>query len=138
MRNDMRAPYLKIVALVLVLLLANSVPSLSARGVLTYSLDVAGMDKGVNPGDDFFSYANGDWMKATKIPEDRSSYGTFDLVIEEVNQETVGLIKEADKSPAGSEARQVGDYYEAYMNEKAIEAKSLSPVKAELDEINAL
>ena len=134
----MRATYQRIVTLILVLLLATNVPSLSAQGSKAHGLDMAGMDKGVNPGDDFFGYANGAWMKTTAIPNDRSSYGAVDALAEEVNRQTTDLIKEAGKSASGSEARKVGDYYEAYMNEKAIEDKGLSPLKAELGEINSI
>ena len=38
-------------------------------------LDTAGMDRSVKPGDDFFDYANGTWLKQTEIPADRSTYG---------------------------------------------------------------
>ena len=137
----MRAKYFKLISLLLVSLLVggSSYRALPVRGASDWHvIDVAGMDKSVNPGDDFFAYANGDWLKSTKIPEDRASYGTFDLVIEEVNQETADLIKGASKSPIGSEAHKVGDYYDAYMDVKAIEAKGLSPLKAELDEINSI
>src|SRR6185295_1205769 len=112
----MRATYQRIVTLILVLLLATNVPSLSAQGSKAHGLDMAGMDKGVNPGDDFFGYANGAWMKTTAIPNDRSSYGAVDVLAEEVNRQTADLIKEAGKSASGSEARKVGDYYEAFMN----------------------
>jgi putative endopeptidase len=132
----MRSTYLKIVALLLVLLLVNSAPLLSAQRA--HGLDLSGMDKSVNPGDDFFAYVNGDWIKTTKIPEDRASYGIFDMLAEEANQQTADLIKEASKAANGTEERKVGDYYDAYMNEKAIEEKGLTPLKAELDEINSI
>ncbi len=135
----MRVTYIKqSVALALVFLLAGSMLRAVPTADKAHGLDLAGMDKSVNPGDDFFAYANGDWMKATKIPEDRSSYGVFDELAEEANKQTSDLIKEASKSPAGTEARMVGDYYDAYMNEKAIEEKGLSPLKAELEEINSI
>ena len=136
----MRANYLKITALLLTLLLVGNSPRALSTGAgnAMHGLDVTGMDKSVNPGDDFFGYSNGNWMKATKIPEDRASYGVFDALAEESNQQTADLIREASKSASGSEARMVGDYYDAYMNEQAIESKGLSPLKAELDEIKAV
>src|ERR1043166_3083039 len=97
----MRTTHFKIISLTLVLLLAGA-----SRA---HGLDVAGMDKSVNPGDDFFAYANGVWLKETKIPEDRASYGVFDALAEEANQQTADLIREAGKSAAGPEARLVGD-----------------------------
>lgn len=135
----MRATYFKIVPLALVLLLAGSIHPAIPLGAddKTHGLDLAGMDKSVNPGDDFFGYANGGWMKRTPIPNDRSSYGVFDILAEAANRRTADLIKEASKSAKDSEASKVGDYYDAYMDEKAIEAKGLSPLKAELQEIAA-
>ncbi|MDX6695916.1 MAG: putative endopeptidase [Blastocatellia bacterium] len=136
----MRATYLKLVSLALVLLLAGGIPRAVTLAVAneTHGLDLAGIDKSVHPGDDFFAYTNGEWMKKTPIPNDRSSYGVFDIVAEEANRRTADLIKEAGKSAGNAEARQVGDYYEAYMDEKAIEAKGLSPLKAELQQINSV
>ncbi|HEY0324307.1 MAG TPA: M13 family metallopeptidase [Pyrinomonadaceae bacterium] len=133
----MRVTYLKSFLLA-ALLLANSISPISAQRARTSGLDTTGMDRSVNPGDDFFGYANGGWIKATPIPNDRSSYGVFDILAEEANQRNADLIKQASKSARGTEASKVGDYYEAYMDEQAIEAKGLSPVKAELQQIAAL
>jgi len=106
----------------------------------TRGTDLAGMDKTVHPGDDFYRFANGGWMDATPIPPDRSSYGGFSILEEEVNKRTAALIQEAGKSKAaaGSEAAQVGAYYDAYMDEKSIERKGLTPLRPELDEIRAI
>ncbi|HYX28270.1 MAG TPA: M13 family metallopeptidase, partial [Pyrinomonadaceae bacterium] len=90
-----------------------------------------------DPGDDFFSYANGTWFRAAQIPADRSSYGAFDAVAEKVNQRTADIIKEADKSN-DAETRKIGDYYDAFMDENAIESKGLNPIKSELDEIGSI
>jgi putative endopeptidase len=137
----MRATYLKKIAtLALVFLLSGSaLPAVSLWSVdQTHGLDLAGIDKSVDPGDDFFGYTNGEWMKTTPIPNDRSSYGVFDMVAEEANRRTADLIKEAGKSAKDAEARMVGDYYDAYMNEKAIEDKGLTPLQGELQQINAV
>ena len=136
----MRVTYLKIISLALVFMLAGSIPpAVPLAGVdKTHGLDLAGMDKSVDPGDDFFGYTNGEWLKTTPIPNDRSSYGVFDILAEEANRRTSDLIKEAGKSANDAEARLVGDYYDAYMDEKAIESKGLSPLKAELQQINAI
>src|SRR5215831_14421498 len=135
-KNKVRAMYLKLSAAVLALLLANANLLLSSRVAVTaQSLDVAGMDKSVDPGDDFFRYANGSWFKAAQIPGDRPSYGAFDLIAEKVNARTADLIKEAGKSAKDAEARKIGDYYDAFMDENAIERRGLTPIKPELDEI---
>src|SRR4051794_35328709 len=78
----------------------------------------------LRPGDDFFAWANGDWLTKTEIPADRSSWGAMGALAEETNQRIVKMIEDlaADKK-AGPEARKVSDYYRAYMNEAAIEGK---------------
>src|SRR6266496_1261251 len=110
----MRAILLKTVTLALVLFLGGGSFCLQASRPFE-GIDVAGMDKSVNPGDDFFGYSNGTWLKTTSIPNDRASYGIFDTLAVEANKRTADLIREAGKAPAGSEAKKVGDYYDAYM-----------------------
>jgi putative endopeptidase len=112
----------------------------SAPKPATHHPDVAGMDKSVDPGDDFFAYANGGWIKSTSIPADRSIYGVGTIIEEEVDKRTAALIRSAGKSkaPAGSEAHKVGAFYDAFMDEQAIERKGLRPLNPELNEIAAI
>jgi predicted metalloendopeptidase len=103
-------------------------------------IDLAGIDRSVAPGDDFFAYANGAWYKATAIPEDRAAFGASAIVYDRTSQRTVELIQDAAKAaaPAGSAPRKVGDYYTSFMDEAGIEAKGLAPVRAKLDKIAAI
>src|SRR5262252_8425052 len=100
----MRARYLRLSSFVLALLLAGSNLCLSHRAARAQGLDRAGMDTSVDPGDDFFRYANGSWLKAAQIPADRPSYGAFDVIAEKVNQRTAELIKGAAQSANDPEA----------------------------------
>jgi putative endopeptidase len=104
------------------------------------ALDTAGMNRSVKPGDNFFEYANGTWLKDTEIPADRSSYGTGSILIDLTAKRTADLIQEAAKSnaPAGSEARKIGDYYASFMDSTAIDSAGLTPLKATLDSITAI
>ena len=106
----------------------------------TFGFDTAGMDASVKPGDDFFSYANGTWVKTAEIPADRSSYNTFAVLREAATKRTVELIETAAKTqgPAGSEARMIGDYYASFMDEAAVEAKGATPLAPELAQIAAI
>jgi putative endopeptidase len=76
-------------------------------------------------------------MKATEIPPDRAVYGSFTIIDEMVNKRTVDLIQEAGKAKAaeGSPSGMVGAYYDAWMNEEAIEKRGLEPIQAGLDAI---
>jgi len=105
-----------------------------------FGFDTGGMDKSVRPGDDFFAYANGGWVKATEIPADRSSYNTFAVLREAASRRTADLIADIAKgdAPDGSEPHKIGDYYATFMDEAAIEAKGAEPLKPDLDRIAAI
>ncbi|MEO8549915.1 MAG: M13 family metallopeptidase [Kofleriaceae bacterium] len=102
-------------------------------------LDLAGMDKTVKPGDDFYSYANGAWTKATEIPADRSGWGTGAIVSERTEKRLTELITDAAaNAPPGSEARKVADFYTAFLDTATIEKKGMAPLQPELDAIAAI
>jgi putative endopeptidase len=133
--KPMSKTYLLLTACALVWLAACADPA-AKPGDAGHGLDLAGMDKSVAPGDDFYAYTNGTWMKTTQIPADRSSYGNFAKLLEVANQRTQGLIQDAANNAAdGSEAQKIGDYYASFMDEAGIEGKGLAPLKPELDAI---
>ncbi len=101
-------------------------------------LDLAGLDKAVKPGDDFFRHANGAWEKSTEIPADKSRWGVFAVMAEDTLQRTRKLLEESATAPAGSDARKAADYYATFMDEAAIEAKGLAPLKAPLARIDSI
>src|SRR5712691_11274567 len=90
----------------------------------THGIVVANMDRSVKPGDDFYQYANGGWIKRTGIPPDRATVGVFTTLSDLSNKRTAALIAEAAKAnaPAGSNTRKIADLYNSYMDEAAIEA----------------
>jgi putative endopeptidase len=106
----------------------------------THGIVVSNMDTSVKPGDDFYEYANGAWMKRTEIPADRGRVGVFNSLADLSNQRTAGLIEEAAKANAleGSNTRKIAALYNSYMNEAAIEAKGLDPLRPHLDAIAAI
>ena len=93
----------------------------------------------VLPGDDFFTYANGDWLAKTEIPADRSSWGAFAVMAETTNERIRQLIEAqaADKASKG-EPRKVADFYTSFMDEAGIEAKGSAPLKPVLAKIDAI
>jgi len=100
----------------------------------------SGRDLSVLPGADFFSYANGTWVRQTAIPADRSSYGGFAIMQERTDQRVVELLRELAKSDAapGSEARKVGDYFATFLDEEAVEAQGTRPLQPILQTIEAV
>jgi endothelin-converting enzyme/putative endopeptidase len=105
-----------------------------------HGIVVENMDRSVSPGNDFYEYANGGWLKRMEIPPDRSRIGVFTRLSDLTEKRTVDLIFEAAKStaPAGSGARQIADLYNSFMNEAAIEARGLEPVQPHLKSIQAI
>jgi putative endopeptidase len=103
-------------------------------------IDLSYIDHSVKPGDDFFSYANGAWVKAAQIPSDRSSTGPTQELEELTAKRTADLIQNMAKTnpAAGTNDRKIADFYAAYMDEGAIEKRGLAPIKAELDQIDAI
>ena len=103
-----------------------------------HSIDLAAMDKSVPPGTDFFLYANGGWLKSAEIAPDRSSAGVWLDLQKEVENRTKGILEEAAHADAGSELRKIGDYYATFLDEPAIEARGLAPLKPSLEAIAKL
>ena len=128
-------------SLVVALALTASIPfaSLVAQQAAT-GLDLAGMDLSVKPGDNFFYYANGTWIKNTPIPPDRSSYGAGSILVELTDRRVADLIQAAAgaNAPAGSNLRKIGDYYTSFMDTTAIDAAGLEPIQPLLDSIAAI
>jgi predicted metalloendopeptidase len=94
------------------------------------------MDKSVTPGDDFFSYADGSWVKNTAIPADRSRIGGFYIADLEREKNTRELFENILKAnPSSGPDALIANYYKAYLNTDAIDRAGMAPAKADLDGI---
>ncbi len=111
-----------------------------AQAGTALGIDPAMMDKTVKPGDDFYAYANGAWVKNTEIPADRSSIGGFYIASEETDKqlgELIGDITKGDPSP-DSDAGKIKAIYNSFLDTKAIDAAGMAPVKPDLDRFAAI
>ncbi len=99
-----------------------------------FGFDTAGMDKSAVPGDDFFEYANGTWVKNNPIPSDKARYGMFNVLDDLSKERTRTIIDEQAKDPNSK----IGNAYESFMDEATIEAKGLAPFKPWLSEVRAI
>ncbi len=115
-------------------------PSPVASQPLKSGIDLAGIATDIRPGDDFDGFANGGWRARTEIPADRASTGVGYDVFQVAEQRTAALIGNAAAGhpAAGTTARRIADYYTAYTDTAAIEARGLAPIKAELAQVAAL
>ncbi|MFJ9037354.1 M13 family metallopeptidase [Streptomyces sp. NPDC102406] len=98
-----------------------------------------GMDPTIRPQDDLFGHVNGRWLETEPIPEDRSSWGPFVQLVDVAEQQVKEIIQEiAAGGPTGldpDEARKIADLYASFMDEDAVEARGLDPLRPLLDEV---
>ncbi len=119
---------------------SDSKTAASVEEQRTTFFDVSGMDTSVQPGNNFFLYANGGWIKANKIPDDQSGWGSFYTLYAENQKKLKNILEEAaaSKNPkSGSLEQKVGDFYASAMDTTAIEKKGYEPIKPVLAKIDA-
>ena len=106
----------------------------------TEFFDKSGIDSTVSPGDNFFMYANGGWMKATVIPDDQSGWGSFYTLYEGNLKNLHEILQESAKANAakGTLDQKVGDFYASGMDTVAIEKVGIEPLKPMLAKIDAM
>jgi putative endopeptidase len=129
-------------------------PSLLALALLTlpafaadkpqfgqFGVDLGAMDKSVKPGDNFFSYTNGNWLKTAVIPPDRSQTGSFqDLQIlsETRMRAIVDDLEKKSYAQLSPDEKKLRDLYDAFEDIAAIEANGLKPVQKDLNYLAGL
>ncbi len=109
----------------------------SAKPGSGFSID--NIDKSVDPCVDFYQYACGNWIKNSEIPADRPSWQSFSELNESNLAIERGILEKAAAGGAGRNAidQRIGDLFGSCMDEKAVDAKGMAPVKPELDRIAA-
>src|SRR5664279_5482663 len=105
------------------------------------AFDIQNMDTTVKPGDDFFAYTNGSWLKNNPIPADKNSKDVFDELFER-NRENIReiIIEAADSKEAlpGSNKQKIGTFYKSVMDTVKINEECIKPLKVFFDKIDAI
>ena len=104
-------------------------------------LDLSARDTSVSPAQDFFEYANGTWLKNTKIPADKPGWGSFLTLTEKVSEQIKSILDSCSSlknQVIGSPAQQIGDLYASAMDSVTIEREGLSPLKKSLAQIESI
>ncbi|WP_426090397.1 M13 family metallopeptidase [Flavobacterium sp. DSR3-2] len=128
------------------LVLASSILLLAAFSTFEKSdktisgINTENMDTSIQPGDNFDAYVNGAWMKKTKIPDDKASYGVGYMVHEKAQEDVKAIIEASSKGKfaTGSDEQKIGDFYEAFMDTKIRDQKGIVPLLPEYKKIDAI
>jgi putative endopeptidase len=96
------------------------------------------IDSTIKPGNDFFQYANGEWLKKNPIPPAYSSWGIGNVVQEELRNRLKKINEDALEANTvnGTGTQKIGDFYYSGMDTVNIDKLELSPLKSELDKID--
>jgi len=103
-----------------------------------FGLELKDMDKSVKPGDDFFAYAEGTWLRDHPIPADKTGAGYNYELPDEIEQQVKKMVEDVTANPTTQIAKKIGDAYAAWMDEKGIEERGLAPLKPWLARIDAV
>src|SRR5438128_11069048 len=115
-------------------LIACAIALVTAVAVFGRTLPV--VDPTVRPGDDFYQYVNGAWLKATEIPPDRSSMSDGAVLSEQAAQRTREIIEQtASDKNATADAKKFADFFNSFMDEASIEKAGLEPLRPQLREM---
>jgi putative endopeptidase len=114
-------------------------PASASPRVAPWGVDLGYLDQAAGPGDNFYAFANGSWLKAAEIPPDRQAAGVG-LELNKLNEEHLrSIIAELHtRTDLTAEEQKLRDFYDAFADERQIEAKGLTPASGDLARIAAL
>ena len=137
----MKNIYIPILSLAIMMGCTTNVKN-STETVKKYpSFDVQNMDTTINPGDDFYTYTNGKWLKNNPIPADKNSRSAFDELIEKNRHDIKEIIEEAAATmdvQAGSNTEKIGLFYNSGMDTTEIEKQGITPLKLFFEKIESI
>src|SRR5881397_2383124 len=134
--------FITVIASLVCSLVAIAAAAQEQTGQTPPPLDPTSRDSSIKPGDDFFLYADGNWIKQTEIPPEYSRWGAFNELIERNNDALHTIAEKASQTQVdpkfAPETQKVGDYYASGMDEQAIEAMRTKPLQEKLNRIDMI
>jgi predicted metalloendopeptidase len=98
------------------------------------------IDPAVRAQDDFFTHLNGKWLATAEIPADKSSWGAFAKLRDDLTPQLRGIVEVQQQAHAkrGTEAQKIADFYTSYLDEKRLDTLGARPLAGELARIRAV
>lgn len=108
--------------------------------VVSSGISYENMNRDVQPGDDFFEYVNGKWLAETKIPDDKASYGAFQILRDKAQEDVMEIIKSSAEGDfeMNTDEQKVGDLYNSFLDTSKRDELGLAPLQPEIDRIDAI
>ncbi|WP_379548422.1 M13 family metallopeptidase [Qipengyuania sp. DSG2-2] len=103
-----------------------------------WGFDPRYLSEDIDPGDDFFAYANQTWLDENPLPSDRARFGAFDLLREKSTEDVKAVIDDLTAKPVAeltANEKRIVDGYNAFLDTDAIEAAGLAPAQPYLEAI---
>src|SRR6266566_7304488 len=119
----------------------QATPAAKTSAAESHGVDLTILDKTCKPCEDFFNFANGEWLKKNPVPAAYPSWGRFNELAERNREQLHGIVEAAaadSKAPAGSNDQKIGDFYASCMDEKQINAAGAKPLDPEFGRIAAV
>ena len=103
-------------------------------------LELSAMDTSVHPGEDFYNYVSGSWMKTAKIPADKPAWGSFYMLMEKTDEQCLSILDDLLKKeyPKGSEGEKIQTLYKEYISWDKRNADGLKPLELYFQKIDAI
>lgn len=112
--------------------------TLQSKITKTSGIDLKNFDNSVRLQDDLYIGVNGQWLKDTVIPADKSNYGSFTKLYDDSQAALKTIIENAANANGvkGSNDQKIGDFYNSFMDIKTINDKGITPLSDQLNDIN--
>ena len=103
-------------------------------------LELSAMDTSLRPGDDFYNYVSGSWMKTAKIPADKPAWGSFYMLMEKTDEQCLSILDNLlqKEYPKGSEGKKIQTLYKEYISWDKRNADGLKPLELYFQKIDAI
>ena len=125
---------------ILTIMFLSSTAGSFAQGSLGSGIDKSNMDLAVKPGNDFFEYSGGGWMKAHPLTAEYSRYAQFDALKERTDKQLRELIEELASKPQvkGTLGQKIGSLYNLALDSARRNKLGCEPIKGDLTMIDKL